>query len=233
MSILFSQNKILKVGFITILFCFFSTLVIAEKKVIVTFVEDTVFAENEMPYQPNNLTWQCYRAVIQNNVQHSANTVTNSAFGMSTLVDNYTIKLTVHTNFYFDKNASSKKQGTTSKYLLQHEQIHFDIAYQGYQQFLGEIKKLEVTEKNYNTIYENAFNAYRAKVKEVQTLYDTETEHGINQLQQEMWIAKVLKNQLFLQQVKAEEVQYKLINKLNISAKPNNLIKKKKHVTKL
>jgi hypothetical protein len=228
------QNNRLKFLCLALCIGFANITVSAQKKISVTFVEDQTFAENELPYTPNCLQWNLFRSTISNEASHSANTVTNSAFGMSTLSDEKSIKVEVHTNFYFDKNASSKKQGITSTYLLQHEQLHFDIAFQGYQQFLAELKTIQVNENNYATIYETAFNNYRAKVREAQLQYDTETEHGINQLQQELWTTKVQKNLLFLPVINKE------IPSLAQTISPISMMqnvkikktKKKKYVTK-
>jgi len=77
-------------------------------------------------------------------------------------------------------------------YVLNHEQVHFDIAELFARKMRKEIAQLEATKgdltsEDYTTIYTTLFNEYRA----YQHQYDTETNHSTHYVMQQLWDAKV------------------------------------------
>lgn len=142
--------------------------------------------------QERKLTWEDFKAV-----RNVAGTKT-AAFaytGISHTVtrssnpDSY-IKIDVET--VFDPSQSWKKNENPGSYILQHEQLHFDIA----EVFTRKIRKM-VAEKvkksgDYDRIFKKEYQTIYQQYRNFQEAYDRDTEHSVNRIKQDEYTARVI-----------------------------------------
>jgi hypothetical protein len=157
----------------------------------VSINEDNHFGIHQKPYDTIKLTWKDFSAQGLPPNGWTAITHTNTHFSCSVQKTKEVVKVKYQLNFYFDRNKSSKNDNSISDYILGHEQLHFDIAWYCYQQFLAEIKSTIFTIDNYNQIFKQKFQLYLDSNTAMQNLYDEQTDHSRDVLRQEEWNKKV------------------------------------------
>ena len=89
---------------------------------------------------------------------------------------------------FFEKKKSWVKKRHSSDKLLNHEQKHFDLCEVYRRKF---IKKLEtqnpIDNKKFSEQMQETFNLIFAAYTQEQSRYDRETEHSLNEEEQERW----------------------------------------------
>ncbi len=136
-----------------------------------------------------SLTWDDFQGPIPSNSQFDA--LTNSAINLIYDGENASLRFTIET--IFDLKGSWKK-ANVNPYVLQHEQLHFDITeyhsrllrkkLKGYR-----FKSFATIESDVKKMFNQAFdNANKMQVK-----YDKDTNHSINKKKQAKWNRKVKK----------------------------------------
>jgi len=79
-----------------------------------------------------------------------------------------------------------------SKYVMQHEQLHFDITEVNARRLRKRIMEKDFTKvKNISEVIQSFFNKTNAEWNHEQMMYDKDTEHGMNPAKQDIWNAKV------------------------------------------
>ncbi len=128
------------------------------------------------------LVWADFKAFTESNI-HTEIAAKNS-------------EATISIKVFFDKNKSWVKE-TNNAELLKHEQTHFDITELWARKFRQKLKGKTFSFKS----FQNELNNIQASIfkdsKEMQVLYDKETEHSVNTANQQKWnkkIAEDLKN---------------------------------------
>jgi hypothetical protein len=100
------------------------------------------------------------------------------------------IKIKVSAVFYPEQSWFNKKY-ITAKYILNHEQKHFDIAHvfaNKLQNIIdNKVKGTNDFNNNFQQLYDENFNEYSA----FQAKYDSDTEHGANLEQQSIYDALI------------------------------------------
>ncbi len=136
----------------------------------------------------NKLAWIDFRGEIPTEEKHSSkkavcpHEITVFPDRKSNIL-NYRVKLV-----FFKKKAWAKD--TTSKYLLAHEQLHFDIGElysRKLRKSIEEIRLAEPIVKNYKSVIEKLL----ADERRVQDEYDKETLHGVISENQFKWEKKI------------------------------------------
>ncbi|MDT0553699.1 DUF922 domain-containing protein [Urechidicola vernalis] len=90
---------------------------------------------------------------------------------------------------YFYKNHSWVVE--MNDYLLQHEQLHFDIAELFARKMRVEFKKLQAEKiANFDTYY-GVYKKLWAACREMQQAFDKESNHSINEVQNNLWVEKI------------------------------------------
>lgn len=80
----------------------------------------------------------------------------------------------------------------TSANLLNHEQLHFDIAEIYRRKLLQQFSLRDFSkEKNFSAAVQKIYNQVNEEMNKEQDLYDKETNHGINSTKQKEWIESV------------------------------------------
>ena len=136
----------------------------------------------------DRLTWDDFTHKQSNN-HNGLQALTTAGIGVEFECNGPTPKVLVTCHF---KKKESWTRNTESKELLAHEQLHFDIT----ELFARKLRKklAELSDpcgkgsSKVQGIYNSNFNA----LNEYQTRYDKQTKHGLNEKEQEEWIAKVV-----------------------------------------
>lgn len=92
---------------------------------------------------------------------------------------------------YFEIQKSWMKSGGKTAYVLQHEQIHFDISAIKTYEFVVAIKNHTFTVANFKEEMASLQNQYSKEMELMQAQYDEETSHGVFQEKQNLWQARI------------------------------------------
>jgi hypothetical protein len=96
---------------------------------------------------------------------------------------------------YFEIQKSWMKPGGKTAYVLQHEQLHFDITAIKTYELAAAIKNRTFTVANFKEEIASLQKQYSKEMEVMQTQYDSETSHGIFKEKQNLWQARI-KNEL-------------------------------------
>ena len=129
----------------------------------------------------------------ENNSNAVAITSSGFAFKAAMKTNDDEAKLTVSVYCNFNKSRSWMKERGRNKYILSHEQLHFDINYLGAMNFIEKLKEVKFTVGNYNKQLEKTYYAALAHMEAMQHKYDSETMHGQLTDKQSAWIEKINK----------------------------------------
>lgn len=88
---------------------------------------------------------------------------------------------------YFSKDKSWVKPGKTTRYILNHEQRHFDISYLAATAFAARLKSTTITLANVNTILPRIYKECCDLMNKMQDDYDGQTHNGQEKDMQEKW----------------------------------------------
>lgn len=104
------------------------------------------------------------------------------------------IKVDLETYAYFDPAQSWVKKGKMSADLLEHEQIHFDIAELHVRYFKETVHSFQFT-KNIESEIDSLYDSIFERMLAMQIKYDAETDHYKNKEGQTKW-AQFMKEEL-------------------------------------
>jgi uncharacterized membrane protein YheB (UPF0754 family) len=170
---------------------FLTTTKCVAQEISITIVEETNYKPNQYAYSAGPLKWSNFKSIIQEGEQaFSALTSTRFSYSISQRGTAKKQTITVKPRFFFDEITSKKKLSAQNDYILNHEQRHFDIAYYWYKKFLQEIKKLKADNTTID-IVSKLYKELSTNTKEMQTLYDDETDHSRVAQKQTEWDAKI------------------------------------------
>ena len=102
-----------------------------------------------------------------------------------------TIYITVRAAFL--KQGSWVKKGQTTAYILNHEQMHFNIAELHVRKLRKTISEANLSLKNYEDVITKMYNSAWDDYNAMQSLYDLETRHGTVEKAQEEWNKRIEK----------------------------------------
>jgi lipopolysaccharide export LptBFGC system permease protein LptF len=157
--------------------------------------ETTKLAWTDFKGNPNNSS--PYKAFTESNIHTEISAKNNEA--------NISIKV------FFDKNKSWVKEANNAE-LLKHEQTHFDITELWARKFRQKLKGKTFSFKS----FQNDLNTIQAGIfkdsKEMQVLYDKETEHSVNTANQQKWNKKITEELKNLGEFSATEISCTLTN---------------------
>ncbi len=132
------------------------------------------------------LSWSDFRGTPKNASRNEA--LTDSGMSIDLQCDNSSSTVTIQC--YFNRQRSWTKD-KESKYLLAHEQLHFDITELFVRKLRKQIAALGNDCQKLNQHIEEYYNKnYRAFVR-YQHAYDSESKHSLNKEMQAYWEKKV------------------------------------------
>lgn len=143
--------------------------------------------QEKLQWQENRpLTWEDFRAAPKQGSPFSANTNSGLSYSwnFSTSSGKPVLEQEVKSNFYPD--LSWVKEIKNKQHLLAHEQLHFDITELHARKLRKQLDSYEIgrtVRKDLKRIY----NRVEAERVEMQNLFDRETAHSENKMEQERW----------------------------------------------
>ncbi|WP_217363259.1 DUF922 domain-containing protein [Winogradskyella undariae] len=139
------------------------------------------------------LTWADFKGTPDSESDAVALTASGITFGFSVKTSEKKIvdfSTTVFTHFYPNKSWYLKDKSNT--YILNHEQLHFDITELYARQFRQKLAKLEVN-KNVKAQMKRLHAAINEELNETQQRYDMQTNHSLNVKMQKEWNTNIQK----------------------------------------
>jgi Bacterial protein of unknown function (DUF922) len=148
------------------------------------------------------LTWADFKADPNEGMEAVALTASGITFGYSLKTSGKRIidfNTSVEAHFYPNKSWYLKARG--NDYILQHEQLHFDITELYARMFRQQLDRLKVNQ-NLKEQMSRLHTAINEAVNETQKRYDAQTNHSINEEMQNQW-------NVFIQQELLKYSKYK------------------------
>lgn len=144
--------------------------------------------DDTVMYSPaRKLTWADFRAMPRPTSRYAAEVFTSFAYeGRSTVKDGV-ISLNLTAKAYMIKDQSWGRAESKNAYALNHEQRHFDITKIIVERFKRKVHPDSLTLSDYNSIIQHQFIESFRELHKLQEQYDSETNHSINQAEQERW----------------------------------------------
>ncbi|WP_253279788.1 DUF922 domain-containing protein [Nonlabens sp. MIC269] len=142
------------------------------------------------------LTWEDFKGVPPQNARHFASVNTGIAYSyeVKILKGDFHLSYEVESQFY-PQLSWKKNIQESSRDLLAHEQLHWDIS-EIYARKLRTALSKYRPRKSYKTDLNEIFQKIESERRKLQKQYDRETNHGINKEEQARWYIKI-KEQLF------------------------------------
>jgi hypothetical protein len=163
------------------------------KSLKVVFVDDTRITDDDtVHYNPDRkLVWADFQAEARKGSHYAAEVFTSFSYEGKSTVKNGVILLTLNAKAYMLKPSSWAWPDAKNAYALNHEQRHFDITKIIVERFKRKINPDSLTLEDYNSITQYQFLESFREMNKMQTQYDSETNHSINQAAQERWNQKI------------------------------------------
>ena len=154
--------------------------------------DDRITQDDTVQYNPaRKLTWADFRSAPRQGSHYAAEVFTSFAYEGKSSVDKGVINLNLKVKAYMLKNSSWGRPDAKNGYALNHEQRHFDIVKIIGERFKRKIHPDSLTLEDYNSIIQYQFIESYREMNRMQTQYDNETSHSINQANQERWNQKI------------------------------------------
>ena len=143
-------------------------------------------------YSPaGKLNWSDFRA--QPDLEDDVAAVTNAGIGFKMAFhsegDKANLNISVLCNF--NKSESWVKDDRKTPYILNHEQLHFDIAYIQAMLFVQKLRAAKYTTESFGKVIENIYDDAQQSLVAMQTAYDKETKNSQLPEIQAAWNKKV------------------------------------------
>ncbi len=159
----------------------------------VVFTDDKrITTDDTVHYNPDRkLTWTDFRAEPRRASHYAAEVFTSFGYEGKSSVKDGIITLSLTVKSYMLKNSSWARADAQNAYALNHEQRHFDITKLAAERFKRRIHPDSLTIEDYNSIVQYQFIESFREMNHLQKQYDEETNHSLDQADQERWNAKI------------------------------------------
>lgn len=159
----------------------------------VIFTDDSrITSDDTVHYNATRpLTWADFQARPRSGSHYAAEVFTSFAYEGRSTVENGIITAQILAKAYMLKNSSWVRSDAMNAYALNHEQRHFDIARLILERFKRKLTPEKLTLADYNSEIQYQFIESFREMNQLQTQYDNDTRHGIDQLSQAQWNVKI------------------------------------------
>ena len=147
---------------------------------------------NNIYYEPGvELNWDDFKGKPVETSDAAA--ITSAGFGikLSFKSTENGSTLLIAVNCSFSRKDSWVKANNKTKYILNHEQRHFDLAYIYTLRFISRLQKANYTNTNYASVIEKIYNETATEMAQMQNEYDGQTDHSRKPDKQAEWNAKI------------------------------------------
>lgn len=147
---------------------------------------DTVFYDPERP-----LNWGDFKDSPQVTSKFNATIFASFSMAGTSVMENGTIVQGLDFKIYMLPKQSWVKHA--SDYGIVHEQLHFDAVRIAVDRLIYRLENIELDPEFFQaTLNEEYLDALR-ELSKIQELYDGQTQHGLNEIQQAQWEARIKK----------------------------------------
>ncbi|UOQ50819.1 hypothetical protein [Hymenobacter cellulosivorans] len=146
---------------------------------------DTVFYDPARP-----LTWADFTAAPRPG-PHAAAVFPSFAYAGQPRVVNGILQLDMRLKVFVVRSSSWVSAAARGAYDLNHEQRHFDLVKLVAERFKRRLTPTRMTLKDYDSILQYEYLMAFQEMNRVQEQYDGETQHGINEAEQERWNQRI------------------------------------------
>jgi hypothetical protein len=147
---------------------------------------DTVYYDSQRP-----LTWKDFLGAPSVLSRWAAQVFTSFGFEARSTVNNRVLELRVRTKVWIDKTISWVRADSKNDYVLDHEQLHFDITRLTAERFKRHLQTMEFSVEDYSSEIQYQYIEFFRLHSQLQQQYDEESSHGINKTVQAQWVKKV------------------------------------------
>ncbi|NIG52382.1 hypothetical protein [Chitinophaga sp. Cy-1792] len=153
---------------------------------------DTVF------YSPfRKLTWNDFKGKPSSDGPSAALSYTSFSYEGSSRIYKDTLHISLQLQVFFIKSASWVRPEYETPYVLNHEQLHFDITRVVVERFKQRLKQTPLNRDDYDSVIQFQYLEAFREMNRLQYAFDRETHNGLNAAAQAVWhdkIAMALKN---------------------------------------
>jgi hypothetical protein len=135
------------------------------------------------------LTVQDFLGKPISNSQHSA----ESFIGISSSCTPMNDSVIIEIDAVFHRNKSWIKKNNDTSRVIPHEQGHFDLGEVFARKLRKELSEHKFKKKNLTKYVNETVGYYNGLLTKEQDVYDTETNHSINEAKQKEWLDKIKK----------------------------------------
>ncbi|GAB3897297.1 hypothetical protein [Spirosoma agri] len=165
---------------------------LAKSLTVIVTDDSRITNDDTVHYNPSRkLTWADFRAEPRRGSHYAAEVFTSFAYEGKSSVKDGIINLNLNVKGYMLKESSWGRTEARNDYSLNHEQRHFDVTKIIVERFKRKIHPDSLTLEDYNSIIQYQFIESYREMNRMQEQYDSETNHGINQVAQERWNQKI------------------------------------------
>lgn len=158
-------------------------------KTNITWTEETKLPKASTVYfdKTRNLNWKDFRGTPV--LEGRAAAITVSGFGYTADVMRSETENVINIQVYcfFDQDKSWVKKEHKNDYVLNHEQLHFNISYIAAIEFVNKLRNTNFTDKNYRSLLPQMYADALKRMDQLQNEYDGETRNGLEPEIQSKW----------------------------------------------
>jgi hypothetical protein len=147
---------------------------------------DTVFYSPDRP-----LTWADFQAPVPRTTRYAAQVFPTIGYEGGGRMVNGELVISLKIKTWNPKSSSWVMASARTPYTLNHEQRHFDVARIAAEGFRQRIRPDSLTIEDYNSQIQYQFIEAFRDMGRLQTQYDGETNHGIDQAAQARWNQRI------------------------------------------
>ena len=163
------------------------------KSLTVNFIDDNSITQDDTVHYntTRKLIWDDFQAEPRKGSHYAAEVFTSFAYEGKSSVKDGVIIVNLTAKAYMLKNSSWARADAKNAYALNHEQRHFDIVKIIVERFKRKLQPDSLTLDDYNSIIQYQFIETFREMGRMQSQYDDETNHSLNQAAQERWNQKI------------------------------------------
>ncbi len=140
-------------------------------------------------WKEGGLSWEDFKSSPLKSSSFHANTNAGISYSWSVKNENGIVALKYEVLSFFNPNGSWVKPESKNDYLLQHEQLHFDITELHARKLREKLSEIKISQlgKDPKTVLNKYYQTLERERALMQQKYDLETNHSLNKETEAKW----------------------------------------------